>query len=137
MNQCYYAVLNVTSTASQTQLKQAYHKLARRYHPDKHPEDPVRAHKEFQQINRVYSTLSDPVRRTQYDICHKLGLCFREEAKTTFQQLLAELQARIQETYTKSTETLVKRARTEEVSLASDGESDYDEEKAYAWLFST
>ena len=56
---------------------------------------------------------------------------------STFQQLLAELQARIQETYTKSTETLVKRARTEEVSLASDGESDYDEEKAYAWLFST
>ncbi|KAH9844452.1 putative J domain-containing protein [Teratosphaeria destructans] len=66
----YYASLEISSTASQQQIRDAYKKAALRHHPDRVPADsPERATrtKKFQQINDAYYTLSDPTRRRDYD----------------------------------------------------------------------
>ncbi|MCH5350371.1 MAG: molecular chaperone DnaJ [Clostridiales bacterium] len=62
----YYEILGVTKTASDDELKSAFRKLARQYHPDLHPGDEVAANK-FKEINEAYETLSDPQKRSEYD----------------------------------------------------------------------
>jgi DnaJ domain len=60
-----YALLGVSRTATQTEIKSAYRRLARRYHPDVN-KDPT-ASSRFAQINDAYHTLIDPERRRDYD----------------------------------------------------------------------
>ncbi|HEX8727968.1 MAG TPA: DnaJ domain-containing protein [Ktedonobacterales bacterium] len=62
----YYAALGVSPTSSPDEIAQAYHHLARQYHPDLHPGD-AEAGQRFKAINSAYQTLSDPERRAQYD----------------------------------------------------------------------
>ena len=62
----YYKILGVGKTASQQEIKNAYRKLARKYHPDLHPND-VNATKNFQQINEANEVLSDVEKRKKYD----------------------------------------------------------------------
>lgn len=62
----YYKVLGVEKNASQEDIKKAYRKLARKYHPDLNPND-KEAHKTFQQINEANEVLGDPEKRKQYD----------------------------------------------------------------------
>ena len=62
----YYKVLGVPRTASQKDIKQAYRKLARQYHPDVNPGDTAAAEK-FKQINEAYEVLSDAEKRKKYD----------------------------------------------------------------------
>ncbi|KAI9772259.1 MAG: hypothetical protein M1840_001008 [Geoglossum simile] len=66
----YYAVLGVSPTASQQQIRDAYKRSALQSHPDRvptdHPERPART-KKFQLINDAYYNLSDPTRRRDYD----------------------------------------------------------------------
>ncbi|NLR90833.1 DnaJ C-terminal domain-containing protein [Flammeovirga agarivorans] len=62
----YYKVLGVDKSADQSEIKKAYRKLARQYHPDKNPDDEV-AHKKFQEINEANEVLSDPDKRKKYD----------------------------------------------------------------------
>jgi curved DNA-binding protein len=62
----YYAILGLTKTASAEDIKKAYRKLARQYHPDLNP-DNKEAHKKFQQINEANEVLSDPDKRKKYD----------------------------------------------------------------------
>src|SRR5215210_2577446 len=62
----YYKVLGVDKNASQEDIKKAYRKLARKYHPDLNPND-KEAHKTFQQINEANEVLSDPEKRKKYD----------------------------------------------------------------------
>jgi len=62
----YYSVLGVPNDASEDDIKKAYRKLARKHHPDLHPNDPE-AHKKFQQINEANEVLSDPDKRKKYD----------------------------------------------------------------------
>jgi len=62
----YYNILGVDKTASQKEIKTAFRKLARRYHPDLNPNDP-NAKKNFQQINEANEVLSDPEKRKKYD----------------------------------------------------------------------
>ena len=61
-----YLVLGVTQKASETDIKRAYRKLARRYHPDINPGDSY-AEASFRQILEAYETLVDPDRRYRYD----------------------------------------------------------------------
>ena len=65
-SQTYYDVLGVPPTARLLDIKQAFRRLARQYHPDLNPGD-QKALKAFQDINRAYQVLSDPVTRQQYD----------------------------------------------------------------------
>src|SRR5665648_706072 len=62
----YYKILGIAKTATQKEIKQAYRKLARKYHPDLNPHDKD-AKKNFQQINEANEVLSDPEKRKKYD----------------------------------------------------------------------
>lgn len=62
----YYKILGLTKSASQDDIKKAYRKLARKYHPDLNPND-KEAHHMFQQINEANEVLTDPEKRKKYD----------------------------------------------------------------------
>lgn len=62
----YYQTLGVPKTASEKDIKNAYRKLARKYHPDLNPND-ADAHKKFQQLNEANEVLSDTEKRKKYD----------------------------------------------------------------------
>jgi len=67
----YYRILGVEPGAGIEEIKKAYRKLARKYHPDRNP-DPS-AHEVFREINEAYHVLSDPERRLEYDRILKSG----------------------------------------------------------------
>ncbi len=62
----YYKVLGIEKNATEDDIKKAYRKLARKFHPDLNPND-KNAHKNFQQINEANEVLSDPEKRKKYD----------------------------------------------------------------------
>ena len=61
-----YEILGVAKTASQSEIKSAYRKLAVKYHPDKNPGDKA-AEEKFKEITAAYDVLSDETKRRQYD----------------------------------------------------------------------
>jgi len=62
----YYVLLGVAATASRTQIRRAFRKLARKYHPDINPGDNVAA-VHYQRIAEAFEVLVDPERRERYD----------------------------------------------------------------------
>ena len=62
----YYKILGVARTASEKDIKSAYRRLARKYHPDVNPGD-KNAEERFKEISEAYEVLSDPHKRSQYD----------------------------------------------------------------------
>ena len=77
----YYATLSVAKTATTKEIKQAYRRLARKYHPDVNPGDKV-AETRFKEVNEAYEVLGDAEKRTKYD---ELGANWRqyEQAQQT------------------------------------------------------
>lgn len=75
----YYQVLGVSRTADEKEIKSAYRKLARRFHPDVNPNDKS-AEAKFKEVSEAYEVLSDPEKRRMYDqfgsnweAAHKMG----------------------------------------------------------------
>src|SRR5918911_1721011 len=62
----YYEVLGVAKSASEKEIRQAYRKLARKYHPDLNPND-KQAEARFKEIGEAYEVLSDADKRKKYD----------------------------------------------------------------------
>ena len=62
----YYEVLGVSRSADETEIKKAFRRLARKYHPDVNPGDKS-AEARFKEINEAYEVLSDPEKRKKYD----------------------------------------------------------------------
>jgi len=68
----FYAVLGVSASASQDEIKKQYRKLAAKHHPDKNQNDPKAAER-FKEISEAYQVLGDAERRKQYDEMRRLG----------------------------------------------------------------
>jgi curved DNA-binding protein len=62
----YYQILGLNRDASEDEIKKAYRKLALKYHPDHHPDDPGSEEK-FKKINEAYAVLGDPEKRKEYE----------------------------------------------------------------------
>jgi molecular chaperone DnaJ len=62
----YYEILGVARGATPEEIKQAYRKLAMRFHPDRNPGDPT-AESRFKEVSEAYHVLGDPARRSHYD----------------------------------------------------------------------
>ena len=78
----YYKTLNITRQADPTKIKQAYKKLAIRFHPDRNPDDDG-AEEKMVQLNEAYAVLSNPEKRQNYD---QLWEQFGDDATGRFRQ---------------------------------------------------
>lgn len=90
----YYSILGVSRDASQEEIKRAFRRLARQYHPDLNPGN-KEAEEKFKEINEAYSCLSDPVRRANYDRYGTaegpMGNGYGFETHTTFSDIFEDI----------------------------------------------
>ncbi|RMH07569.1 MAG: molecular chaperone DnaJ [Nitrospirae bacterium] len=72
----YYEILGVDRNASDEEIKRAFRKLARQYHPDLHsdPQQKKKAEEKFKEANEAYEVLSDPEQRRKYDMFGHAGM---------------------------------------------------------------
>ena len=78
----YYEVLGIGRNATKIQIKLAYRRLAKKYHPDKNKKD-LKAKEKFIEIHEAYETLCDPERRAHYDHLGFSEIFFDKESKST------------------------------------------------------
>lgn len=69
----YYNILGVPRGSSDEEIKKAYRKLAREFHPDLHPDRKKEMEAKFKEINEAYEVLGDPKKRSEYDMMGQAG----------------------------------------------------------------
>ena len=74
----YYRILGVPRQANDKEIRTAYRRLTRQYHPDVNPDDPEAARR-FKDVNEAHHVLSDPERRAYYD---RFGADWKQAAST-------------------------------------------------------
>ena len=94
----YYAILNVSSTATDDEIKRSYRVLAKKYHPDVNPGDATAAAK-FAEVNEAHSILSDPQKRAEYDAQQQAAareeMMARQRAQAQAQAQAQNMQAQV------------------------------------------
>ena len=70
----FYDVLGIPRTATETDIKKAYRKLAVKWHPDKNPDNREEAEARFKEVAEAFEVLSDPEKKVAYDRFGKDGL---------------------------------------------------------------
>jgi molecular chaperone DnaJ len=83
----YYEVLDVDKKASKNEIKKAYRKLAKKYHPDMNKDDPKKAEEKFKEISEAYGVLSDETKRKQYDMFGHAGIDSRYTREDIFRTI--------------------------------------------------
>jgi DnaJ-class molecular chaperone len=79
----YYLILGVPKNAAEKDIKSAYRKLARKWHPDANPKNTKEAEEKFKEISEAYEVLGDPEKRKKYDV---LGPNWQQAAQQAEQQ---------------------------------------------------
>ncbi len=79
----YYSILGVPKNAAEKDIKSAYRKLARKWHPDANPKNTKEAEEKFKEISEAYEVLGDPEKRKKYDV---LGPNWQQAAQQAEQQ---------------------------------------------------
>lgn len=79
----YYATLGVPKSATEKDIKSAYRKLARKWHPDANPNNQKQAEEKFKELSEAYEVLGDPQKRKKYDL---LGSEWQQAAQQAEQQ---------------------------------------------------
>ncbi len=69
----FYQILGIAQQASESEIRTAYRRLARQYHPDRNPGDST-CEAKFVEINEAHATLADPEKRRKYDTLQRLHL---------------------------------------------------------------
>ncbi|XRB22112.1 chaperone protein DnaJ [Pseudoscourfieldia marina] len=82
----YYALLGVSPSVNDDELKKAYRKAALKWHPDRNQNNKDEAEKQFKAISEAYSVLSNPSKRAQYDAARRYGAAPGGGAGTTRRQ---------------------------------------------------
>lgn len=89
----YYSILGIDRDSSRDSVKHAFRLLAKRYHPDHHPEDPL-AEERFKEIAEAYEVLGDDSMRRQYDhtlSLHEGGVPWQTMDAQAFQELFKQM----------------------------------------------
>ena len=138
-NEDLYKVLNIEGSATQGEIRKAYHKLAKQYHPDKHPGNPIEATIIFQKIKSAYTTLADSNKREFYDLFESVNA--HEQETTSYRDifsnihdLMRNIQSESRDADKKLSEMLLSMKRPRSPVSEDESSSSYDEEKALAWL---